>query len=271
MNTVSIVTVCYNEPNLEDTCKSIVNQTYQDFEWIVIDACSNDNTQKVWNKYKYRIDTFICEPDDGVYDAYNKAIKLVKNKYVNFMNAGDSFYNNETLENIFNNKDYDVDIIYGNSNYLYTKNFSGNKYNCPQLLTDNVIMLQNINTQAMFIKKCLFEKYGYYNEKYKILADYDRTICFYKNHVNFKYIPIIVCNYNTNGISSDKKYVEYCRKEYYDIINKYFTQKEIEKFLNHNVKYSFLEQLFSIKNSATGSHKIITFLGCHLKIKRSQK
>ena len=70
MNKVTIITICYNEPNLEQTCESIVNQTWQDFEWIVIDGGSNKETLDVFEKYKHRIDKFVSEPDNGIYNAY---------------------------------------------------------------------------------------------------------------------------------------------------------------------------------------------------------
>ena len=94
MKKLSIITICYNEPNLEETCKSIVNQTWQDFEWIVVDGGSNEETQKIWDKYKYRIDKFISEPDNGRYNAMNKGIAQAHGEFLNFMNSGDFFYNN---------------------------------------------------------------------------------------------------------------------------------------------------------------------------------
>ena len=94
MTKISIITVCYNEPNLEKTCESIINQTMQDFEWVVIDGGSNEETQNIWNKYKHRINTFVSEPDNGIYDAYNKGVKLATGDYIIFMNAGDCFYEN---------------------------------------------------------------------------------------------------------------------------------------------------------------------------------
>ncbi len=108
---LSIITICYNDPNLERTCESIINQTWQDFEWIVIDGGSNEETQKIWDKYKYRIDKFVSEPDTGVYNAMNKGIRLSEGRYLNFMNSGDAYCNNEILEGIFINKNWNTDII----------------------------------------------------------------------------------------------------------------------------------------------------------------
>ena len=101
MKKLSIITICYNEPDLEKTCRSIVNQTWQDFEWIVIDGGSNEETLAIFDKYKYRIDKFVSEPDNGIYNACNKGIKLAESEYVQLLNAGDSYYDTKVLEDVF--------------------------------------------------------------------------------------------------------------------------------------------------------------------------
>ena len=108
----SIITICYNEPNLEKTCKSIVNQTFQGFEWIVIDGGSNRQTLDIFEKYKDRIDYFVSEKDNGRYHAMNKGLRVAKGEYVNFMNAGDYFNGHDVLEKIIH-FGLDKDIVYG--------------------------------------------------------------------------------------------------------------------------------------------------------------
>ena len=88
---LSIVTVCYNEKDIGRTCESIVSQSCQDFEWIVVDGGSTDGSLEVIKHYKERIDILISEPDNGIYDAMNKGIRLAKGKWINFMNGGDTF------------------------------------------------------------------------------------------------------------------------------------------------------------------------------------
>lgn len=113
MKKLSIITICYNEPHVEDTCKSIVNQTWQNFEWIVIDGKSNEETLNIFEKYRYRIDTFISEPDKGIYNAYNKGIKLARGEYVQFLNAGDSFYSHDALNIFFSKVKRSASVLYG--------------------------------------------------------------------------------------------------------------------------------------------------------------
>lgn len=269
---LSIITICYNEPDVEKTCESIVNQTWQDFEWIVIDGGSNKETLDIFEKYKDRIDYFVSEPDNGIYNACNKGLKQVSGEKVIFMNAGDSFYNNTILENIFKNTTISDEIIYSDV-FLHNKN-TPNKlkiHNKPQLLNNvSFFITGNLCTQAMIIPTELFHKYGFFNEKYKIAADRERWICFAKNGATFKYINMPIAIFNINGLSENKKYKELHINEKIDVFNKYFTQEEIYQARTAlKTKYSFVEQIFSIKNNPQKTHKIITILGIHMKIKRS--
>ena len=95
---LSIATVCYNEKDIGRTCESIVSQSCQDFEWIVVDGGSTDGSLEVIKHYKERIDILISEPDNGIYDAMNKGIRLAKGKWINFMNGGDTFADNGMSE-----------------------------------------------------------------------------------------------------------------------------------------------------------------------------
>ena len=114
--TLSIITVCLNEPLLQRTCESIVNQTFQNFEWIVIDGGSNEATLNIFERYKYRINYFVSESDGGIYFGMNKGIQQAHGTWLNFMNAGDLFINYNIL-NIINyklKKIKKIDILYGN-------------------------------------------------------------------------------------------------------------------------------------------------------------
>ncbi len=267
MKKLSIITICYNEPNLENTCKSIVNQIWQDFEWIVIDGGSNKETQKIWNKYKYRIDRFISEPDNGIYDAYNKGIKLAKGKFLNFMNAGDCFYDNNVLYNISQFFILNIDIIYGNSFCIFPSTPNKNILKTyPNTVNKKYFFDDNLNTQSMIIKRNLFSKYGAFNTSYKICADWDKWITFIKNKKKFIYIPTTISKYNMEGLSNKINYED----ELHRIQKKHFTPKEIYRIENNVQPEQFtnLEQIFSVKNNDT--HKIITILGIHIKIRRQK-
>ena len=115
-NIISIVTVTYNSVhNIEETILSVINQTYQNIEYIIIDGGSVDGTMNIVKKYKNSIDYIVSEKDNGIYDAMNKGIQIASGKWINFLNSGDTFYNKKVIENIsFKNYENHV-IIYGNA------------------------------------------------------------------------------------------------------------------------------------------------------------
>ncbi len=96
---ISVVTVCYNaESAIENTILSVINQTYTSVEYIIVDGASKDSTMDIVNKYRDKISVIVSEPDKGIYDAMNKGIKLATGDWICFMNAGDSYVNENTIE-----------------------------------------------------------------------------------------------------------------------------------------------------------------------------
>ena len=110
----TIITVVYNgEDFLEETILSVINQTYENIQYIVIDGGSTDGTLDIIEKYKYKINYWHSEPDNGIYDAMNKGINLANGQWMNFLNAGDSFVDKNVLENIFTKEIDDATLMYG--------------------------------------------------------------------------------------------------------------------------------------------------------------
>lgn len=112
---ISVVTICYNAKNdLEKTILSVLSQTYQDIEYIIIDGGSTDSTVDIIHKYSERLFYWISEPDKGIYDAMNKGMDRATGSWIIFMNAGDTFCDNEVIKNIFGYNDLsDYSVIYG--------------------------------------------------------------------------------------------------------------------------------------------------------------
>lgn len=280
MKQLSIITICYNDIGAELTCKSIIEQKNQDFEWIVIDGGSNDEIQKVFNKYKFRIDKFISEPDNGIYDAYNKGLKLASGEYIIFMNSGDSFYDEEVLSALNSILSENYEVIYGLTELSYNCKKNNLILNYPKELSPKFFINQNINTQSTFIKRELFDKFGFYGDKYKVLSDKEKWIQFIKAGIRFKYVPIVIAKYDMNGLSSNEATREKTYKDHWNILHEYYSQEEIDEVYTqtessnsalhvpYKQRYSILEQIFSIKNSTDKSHKVITINGIHFKIKR---
>lgn len=274
MAKLSIVTICYNIKNvIEMTCESIVNQTWQDFEWIVVDGGSTDGTLDILNKYKDRIDILVSEPDNGVYNALNKGIKLANSEWINFMNGGDRFYDNEVLEKVFKDKTYDADILYGWQYFARSKVFRKFKDNI-----DRYYLCSNaLGHQAIFYKKECFEKYGFYDETFKIYGDFERNVCFKVNKKNFKYLDYPVSYFGEDGISSNCP-IEMAKNEITKIYLKYYSDEEVleygrqyckpyfEKRISNKKKFKkFIKNIFSVQNERI--RKVITILGIKIKIK----
>jgi glycosyltransferase involved in cell wall biosynthesis len=261
---LSIITICYNQSDIDETCESIIAQTFQDFEWIVIDGGSTDEVLQKLEKYKKRINVFVSEKDNGRYHAMNKGIRLAKGKYLNFLNGGDSYFEVNTLEKIVNTLKYrtkinfDADIYYGSVNLVYENEET--VIRAPSKLTLMFFFRNNINHQSTIIKKSLFKKYGYYNEQTKIFGDYESWLLFLKNKCVFRKIDNVVANFKMDGISSNYKHRQLVH-ERACIVRKYFTDKEI-----NDVYFSMLrfqEKIFSIKKEL--DYKVIRILGLKIK------
>lgn len=272
-NKLSIITICYNDKNLEKTCKSIINQSWQEFEWIVIDGGSSEEIQKLWNKYKFRIDTFVSEKDNGIYDAYNKGIRFANGEYLLFLNAGDCFCDKNVLRDIFENKNYNADILYGNTKLIKRRLLEFEKIvKSPNKINDTFFITDNICTQSIFVKTYLFNKYGGFNSEYKIAADLEKWIVFQQNGATFQKIERVVSKFDRSGISSDKKYRRLHREE----LNKIYATHYSEEFYrqtiaNHKRSVTPLQRVFSILNTTDGTKKEIRILNFLYTIERKNK
>ena len=122
---VSIITVVFNgEDYLEQTIQSVINQTYENIEYIIIDGGSNDNTVNIIHKYDEFIDYWISEEDSGIYDGMNKGISLATGDWFNFLNCSDYFVDNEVLKKIFSLKRENITVLYGDVLILKENNDS---------------------------------------------------------------------------------------------------------------------------------------------------
>lgn len=204
---LSIVTVCYNAAkDLNLTIESVLKQTYKDFEYIIIDGNSNDDTHIILeraNKLFHQKDikiTIISEPDKGVYDAMNKAVHIASGKWINYMNAGDIYYSNTCLEEFFHKPiDNNVGYCYGDCIEVYRwgeLQLSQNK----QLKKNNIMPFSH---QAVFVKVALMQN-NLFNLKYKIVADYDLFYRLKQQKILSEFRPIIICKFDAvHGMSAN--------------------------------------------------------------------
>lgn len=196
---VSIITVVYNgEANIENTIRNVLNQTYTDIEYIVIDGASSDNTVNIIKRYSDKISFWLSEPDEGIYDAMNKGINLAHGKWIMFINAGDTFESSSTVADVFNLYDQfnDADIVFGDINLITNNQVKLLKQNKKQ------IAFESICHQSQIIKLETLKRY-YYNINFKIYADYDFQLKIFENDKSkIKYIPLTIANYDTSGVSA---------------------------------------------------------------------
>ena len=208
---ITVVTVCYNAVDvIEKTILSVINQTYSNIEYIVIDGNSSDGTVNIIKKYADRISKWISEPDKGIYDAMNKGIDVATGEWINFMNAGDMFVNKHVIENLISPMKDGSDYVFGNTileNGGMTKIQKGglNKNGFP-----------DAGHQSSFVKTYLMKKY-HFEIKYAICSDFDFVCKLYKNGIKFRYVDINISSYNMRGLSSDHRTLVY--KEHCEIRN----------------------------------------------------
>lgn len=243
---LSIITVCLNAPNLERTCESIVNQTFQNFEWIVIDGGSNDDTLRVFEKYKYRMNYFVSEPDGGIYYGMNKGIAQANGQWLNFMNGGDCFSNKDVLQKISSDiATYSsFDILYGNVYCTYKDKEILRTYPDYIDLDKLYFYYYFLPHLAMFFQCKLFKLYGNYDTNFNILADTKKNIELFMFGTKFKHLHEVVAifddNRRNNIISHEiqENELNSIREIYFNDTEKLLAQK---KYAHHN----YMENIFT--------------------------
>jgi glycosyltransferase involved in cell wall biosynthesis len=194
---ISIVTVVLNAAtSLERTILSVVNQDFDDFEYVVIDGGSTDGSTDIIRKYESKIAYWCTEPDDGLYDAMNKGVRACRGKWILFLGADDVLV--ATLRDISEFLTDEQTVYYGNvympkRGLIYDGEFTAYK-----------IMWKNICQQAIFYPRAVFESYSF-DTKYKLWADYALNIaCFGDKRFHFQYIERLICLFNdTSGKSAN--------------------------------------------------------------------
>lgn len=195
---VSVITVCYNaEKNLEETILSVLNQTYSNIEYIIIDGGSSDGTVDIIKKYADRLAYWVSEPDKGIYDAMNKGVFLAKGEWIYFIGASDLLLKN-SFQTIFLQK-IEAEVIYGDIIMMYPK---GQKQIKKAISASSLLYRMLTSHQAILMQtKAIKEQKGF-NLDYKILADFDLMQRSYLSGVTFQYVPIPVAEFKFDGVSS---------------------------------------------------------------------
>lgn len=202
MKKISIITINYNNAvGLNKTIQSVINQTYKNIEYIIIDGLSIDDSIIVIKKYLSYITYWVTEKDEGVFYAQNKGIKNATGDYILVLNSGDELENTKVVETIFNTN-ITQDIIYGNM-VVIDHNNCKTYAKMPQNITFKHMMFDTIWHPVSFIKKDFFQKVGLYNTNYTIVADYHWFLnAIFNNNATLKYFDLPISNFYLGGLSS---------------------------------------------------------------------
>lgn len=215
---ISIITAVYNGVNtIEQAISSVVNQTYQNIEYIIIDGGSNDGTVDIIRKYEDKITYWVSEPDDGIYDAFKKGLLVAKGEYIQFLGSDDCLVAEDTLEKTVKNLNENVDIL---SCCVYLVHESL----CKQVLLSNSQAINKsefkgdmIPHNGMFTRRSLFNIYPF-DEKYKLRSDYKFFLqCYFDESVRFRFVDLPVVYYSASGTSSYNDLTDETLKIYKDL------------------------------------------------------
>jgi glycosyltransferase involved in cell wall biosynthesis len=241
---LSIITINYNNgAGLKKTFESVINQSFKDFEYIVIDGGSTDGSVEIIRENEPFINYWVSETDNGIYHAMNKGIANAKGEYLLMVNSGDYLINNTALDNVFTKSDL-KDIVYGDIIWIEeNKQFRG-MY--PEELTFQFFRNNSLPHQATFVHKNVYQTIGVYDENYKIISDWKfflLAVC--KFNISYQHISLVITACDRYGIS--------CRPENEDEMladKNAVLQKEFGSFISDYIQLDRLqEQLKALNNS----------------------
>ncbi len=204
---ISIITCCLNsEKTIRETIESVIKQSCQNIEYLIIDGGSTDNTLNIINEYKNKISKIVSSSDNGIYDAMNKGIKLATGEIIGFLHSDDFYPNNFIIEKVVKAFDIQqVDSVYGDLLYVAQSDakkiirtwFSGN-YN-----RNNLKYGWMPPHPTFFVRRRMYDSYGFFNDNLRIAADYDVMMRFLgKYSITTHYISEIVVVMRLGGASN---------------------------------------------------------------------
>jgi len=249
MYKLSIITINYNNlEGLKRTIESVVNQTWQEFEHIVIDGGSTDGSAEYIETQSNKINYWVSELDKGIYNAMNKGIKAATGDYLLFLNSGDHFFNDEVL---MLNHQYltEYDLVYFNLQMINSKFMKTVIY--PDKLRFSDLYLDSLPHPATFINKQLFNTVGLYDENLKIVSDWKFFIlALFKFNCNYLKVDATLSTFYLDGISSNENFSE----ERQSVLKQYFSGFVLDneelilnrKYINTN-RFKLLQEIEKTK------------------------
>ncbi len=204
---LSIITVNLNNlEGLKRTVESVLSQTWNDFEFIIIDGGSVDGSKAFIQTLDGKVDYWVSEEDKGVFNAMNKGILKSKGDYILFLNSGDSLHTSNTMKIVVQKMATNSDIYYGDIQRLY-ENGETNIKKFDSKLDFSFFIKSSLSHQASFIKRNLFYEVFFYNENYQISADWEFFACSICLHnARTQYLDFIITDFDMSGMSNKAEY-----------------------------------------------------------------
>src|ERR1700761_5458365 len=228
---LSVITIVYNNVrDIERTMLSVINQTYQNVEYIIVDGLSNDGTLDIIHKYSDKVAKLISEKDEGIYDAMNKGLAASTGDYVVFMNSGDEFYAADTVANVFAVAE-DADIYYGETEMINDdgESLGQRRHKAPEKFTWRGFKFgMSISHQAIYVRRSLTEPY---DRRYQLSADIDWIIRAAKKAKKIVNVHQYVAKYLVGGMSKTKH--RQSLMERFDIMKRYYGL--VPTLFNHGI------------------------------------
>lgn len=199
---LSIITVNLNNlEGLKRTMQSVFDQSWQEFEYIVIDGGSTDGSKKFIEENSERINYWISEPDKGIYNAMNKAIRASKSEFLLFLNSGDWLFDKSVLLKVLPEFSNETDFIYGDIMKI-SRDKTSFLEKGKNMVSLKTFMQGSLNHQALFINHKIFDEYGLYDENFDIVSDWKLMLMALGiNDSKLKYINQVISYYDLEGIS----------------------------------------------------------------------
>ncbi|MCK8494889.1 glycosyltransferase [Spirosoma sp. RP8] len=220
MSLVSVITVNLNNVDgLAKTIQSLLDQTFVDYEFIIIDGGSTDGSVELVKSHVDKLAYWVSEPDKGIYHAMNKGIQASTGEYCLFLNSGDWLVESTTLATVFAKRPQ-ADIVAGDI-YFFDTQTSAIKWfvSSPDKLTAKTLFLGTLPHQATFIRRSLFDAVGLYNEHLKITSDWLFFLEALLIHgCSYQHYPVTVANFNMDGISCNPNTASLPRREQLSVL-----------------------------------------------------
>ena len=217
---ISIITVSYNSvKTIEQTIRSVLNQTYGNIEYIIIDGASIDGTQRIIEKYLDEIDYYVSERDKGIYYAMNKGIAKATGDIIGIINS-DDWYADDAVKSIAECfEKNDVELVYGR---IMCITDDGRRIRHPYFPIESIWYQMALPHPSVFVRKKVYNLFGVFNMDYHVASDYELMLRFYSNKVKFHYLNKIVAYFRYGGISMQQNKI--CDEERYKISMTYVNQ-----------------------------------------------